>query len=446
MNANKKKFLNEAKKVAFDLQHRKTIKFNISKYHESVEKGLPKYSDLELARERASAIKTDVINNLHKYLLEFEENFSKVGGKLFWADDSSQAITKVKEILKEKDTDLIVKSKSMTTEEINFNSEIEKLGIEVLETDLGEFIVQQAGEPPYHIVTPAMHKSKEDVAELYHEKFNTPENSSPKYLTEYTRNLLREKFTKAKVGITGANFLIADTGAVALTENEGNILMTMSFPETHIVIAGIEKFLPSINDLSLFWQLLSHKGTGQSLSAFNSIITGACKNNETNGPKEMYVILLDNGRSKLFNMPKQKEVLKCIRCGACLNNCPIYHNIGGYTYNSTYSGPIGSVITPFFKGFEKFGHLSFACTLCGKCTEVCPVKINLTDLLLYNRNEAVKTTKKPFLEKNFINIYMNFVLSRKKMDFFGKGLKNFGMSFVAKKLWGKQRRFPKFKP
>ena len=270
----KKHFLKQAEKVAFDLKHRKTIKFNISKYDNAVAKGLSKYSDLELARERASKIKTKVVNNLDKYLQEFEENFSRVGGKLFWAKDNSEAIEIISKILKEKNTDLIVKSKSMTTEEIFFNQEIEKLGIEVLETDLGEFIVQQAGEPPYHIVTPAMHKSKEDVADLYNEKFNTPADSTPEFLAKYTRKLLREKFTKAKVGVTGANFLIADTGAIALTENEGNILMTMAFPETHIAIAGIEKILPSIDDLSLFWQILSHKGTGQSLSAFNSVILG----------------------------------------------------------------------------------------------------------------------------------------------------------------------------
>ena len=440
----KKQFLKQAEKVAFDLQHRKTIKFNISKYDNAVAKGLSKYSDLELAKKRASKIKTEVVNNLDKYLQEFEKNFNRVGGKLFWAKDNSEAIEIISTILKEKNTDLIVKSKSMTTEEIFFNNEIEKLGIEVLETDLGEFIVQQAGEPPYHIVTPAMHKSKEDVADLYQEKFNTPANATPEFLTKYTRKLLREKFTKAKVGVTGANFLIADTGAIALTENEGNILMTMSFPETHIAIAGIEKILPSIDDLSLFWQILSHKGTGQSLSAFNSLITGPCKSDESNGPKEMYLILLDNGRTNLLSAPIQKEALKCIRCGACLNVCPIYHNIGGYTYNTTYSGPIGSVITPFFKGFEKFGHLSFACTLCGKCKEECPVKIDLPKLLLQNRYDTINTTKKPFFEEKAIKTYQKFVLSRKKMDFFNKRIKNLGMSFVSNKLWDKRRKFPKF--
>ena len=331
----------------------------------------------------------------------------------------------------------------MTTEEIELNENLEKNHIESVETDLGEYIVQLAGEKPYHIVTPAMHKSKENVAELFNEKFDLPINSTPEEITYFVRKKLKDKFLNADAGITGANFLIADVGAIALTENEGNGFLSMSLPKIHIVIVGIEKIIPSINDLHLFWPLLAQHGTGQKLTVYNSVVLGPRQEGEVDGPEEMYVILLDNNRTELLAKKEQRRALSCIRCGACLNVCPIYKNIGGYTYDTTYSGPIGAVITPHLKGFEKYKHLSFASTLCGKCTEVCPVRINLHELLLENRNESVKLKLYDTSEKVVMFAWKNLMLHRKLIDFSSAKIKNIFLGKFFQKQWGSRRDLPK---
>ena len=417
----------------------------MNKYEIAFKNGKNRYLNIETAKDRASEIKKKVLNNWDKYLIEFEEKIQKRGVKVFWVKNEKEVINKLINLLKEKKTDLLVKSKSMTTEEIELNKYLEKNNIESVETDLGEFIVQIAGEKPYHIVTPAMHKSKEDIAKLFNEKFNRPIDSSPEEITNYVRDILRKKFISADVGVTGANFLIADIGAVALTENEGNGLMSTSFPKTHIVIAGIEKIIPSINDLDVLWPLLSAHGTGQQMTVYNSIFTGAKKPNEIDGPEEMYVFLLDNGRTELFKQQEQYEALKCIRCGACLNACPVYKNIGGYTYNSIYGGPIGSIITPHFKGLNQYKHLSFACTLCGKCTEVCPVKIDLQKLLVYNRRDAIENNFSTKSEKYSMKGFEFVMKNRKVLDIANAGLKNKMIKLSGNKMWGKWRELPRIK-
>ena len=415
----------------------------MSKYEEAVKANKMTYKNMEIVKEYASGIKEKVINNLDKYLTEFEKNFTSRGGKVIWARDAEEAVSELIKIL-DNNNKLVVKSKSMTTEEINFNEALEKFNIQSIETDLGEFIVQVAGEPPYHIVTPAMHKSKEDIAELYTEKFATPENSSPEFLTEFTRNYLREKFVNADVGVTGANFLIADIGGVAVTENEGNALMSTSFPKKHIVVAGIEKVIPSLKNLGLMWPLLSGHGTGQRITSYNSVFTGPRQNGEIDGPEEMIVILLDNGRSNIICNSEQKSSLKCIRCGACLNYCPVYKNIGGYTYDSVYSGPIGKVINPHLSGLKLNGHLSFASTLCGKCTEICPVKIDLHKLLIYSRKEIIEKTHRSIIEKLAMKFIKFFLMRRKLLNLSFMGTKSFFVGIVARKMWGPRRSSPKF--
>ncbi len=435
-------FLKKSTEKSFDLSHRKTIKFNMSKYDEAFERGKLQFNNLEQAKQIVAESKQKAIGNFKKYLLEFEKNFIKNGGEVIWALNSNQAVDEILKIITQNNGKLVVKSKSMTTEEIELNSALEKHGIEVMETDLGEFIVQVAGEKPYHIVTPAMHKSKEDVSKLFFDKFNTPIESTPQEITEFVRQKLRQKFLTADIGISGGNFLIADVGAIALTENEGNALLSVSMPKIHIAIVGIEKIIPSINDLNYIWPVLATHGTGQNISAYNSIISGPKKATEADGPEKMYVILLDNGRSDLYNT-ELYSALNCIRCGACLNNCPIYKNIGGYTYETTYSGPIGSIISPHYNGFEELKHLSFACTVCGKCTEVCPAKIDLHNLLLINRRNAVNQGFDKLAWKKGMNFYKRTLLSRKKMDRYNGNLKNFAFLFV-KSIWGKQRALPKF--
>ncbi len=445
MSDNSKLFASESKLVAFDLKHRKTIRFNMSKYDAAVEKGTKRYINLDVAKKRASYRKEQILRNWDKYLIQLEENLQKNGVKVFWAQNEEEIIEHMIPILKEKEAKLSVKSKSMTTEEIELNHHLEKAGIESVETDLGEFIVQLANEKPYHIVTPAMHKSKEDIANLFNKHFDTPLHSSPTEMTNYVRGVLREKFVNADIGITGANFLIADTGSIALTENEGNGLMSVSFPKTHIVIAGIEKIIPSIMDLDLFWPLLATHGTGQKLTVYNSIFSSAKKQNEADGPDDMIVFLLDNGRTHLFSQDEQHESLKCIRCGSCLNACPVYRNIGGYTYNTTYSGPIGSIITPHFKGVEKFKHLSFASSLCGKCTEVCPVKIDIHKLLLKNRHDVVEAGYSPKMEKLVMKGF-KFAMKHRKLQNLGNAkLKNVAAKTISSSAWGENREFPELK-
>jgi L-lactate dehydrogenase complex protein LldF len=339
-----------------------------------------------------------------------------------------------------------VKSKSMVTEEIHLNEFLEKNHIESLETDLGEYIVQLLGQKPYHIVTPAMHLSKDDIAKLFNERFGTPLDATPEQLTLKARELLRDKYVSADVGITGANFLIADTGSIAISENEGNARLCTTFPKIHIAIVGIEKIIPSMADLDLFWPMLSTHGTGQNLTVYNSLLSGPRQPNETDGPDEMYVILLDNGRTNLLAQKEQRQGLYCIRCGACLNACPVYKNVGGHTYNTPYSGPIGSVITPHMRGMEDFKHLSYASSLCGNCSEVCPVKIEIHKMLLLNRRDAVKDGEVTRKETWGWSIWKKGALSRKMTDFFSGKTKNRLLNTLFKKTWGHFRQMPQVAP
>jgi L-lactate dehydrogenase complex protein LldF len=439
-------FLEASEKKAFDIDHRKTINYNIGQYDKKVAHGKEQFSNLELARTRAAAIKQKSIDNLEKYLVEFEAAFIKRGGKVIWAQDAEEAVKESLQIMKKANTKTVVKAKSMTTEEVNFNEELEKNGIESIETDLGEYIVQLRKEPPYHIVTPAMHLSKEDVAKTFNELKGTPADWSPEQITNYVRLQLRDQYSKAEVGVSGGNFLIADVGAVAVSENEGNGLMSMAFPKVQIVIVGLEKIIPSITDLDLFWPLLATHGTGQDVTVYNTIYSGPKQAGEVDGPEEMYVILLDNGRTNLLAETEQRRALSCIRCGACLNACPVYQTVGGHTYGTTYSGPIGSVITPYLRGIDEFKHLSFASTLCGKCTDVCPVKIDIHKLLLLNRSDAVQkgfTTK----TENWVWFFWKgAMLKRSKMDKGGSKLKNFMIKQFFKKQWGDRRDLPQVAP
>jgi L-lactate dehydrogenase complex protein LldF len=406
-----------------DIEHRQKINFNIGRYNAVVPQGKKQFSDNNLVKERAKNIKWRALETLDQHLEEFEMHFTKRGGKVVWAQDSQEALDEILNICKEKNCKTMVKSKSMVTEEIHLNHFLADNGIESVETDLGEYIQQLDGEPPYHIVTPAMHKSKEDVAKLFSDKLGTPSKLSPEELTLVAREKLREKYIQAEIGITGANFIISDIGGVAITENEGNGRLSTAWPKTHIVIVGIEKMVSSLTDLALMWPLLSTYGTGQKVTVYNSIICGPKQPGESDGPEEMYIILLDNNRSKILADPVQRESLYCIRCGACLNVCPVYKNIGGHTYGTTYSGPIGSVITPHLRNLEEYKHLSFASSLCGACTEVCPVKINLHNLLLVNRNESVEQGMATFSEKMAWKIWKAASLKRSRMNMGNGGLK-----------------------
>jgi L-lactate dehydrogenase complex protein LldF len=430
---------------AEDMDHRRKINFNIGRYNAVVPQGKQQFSELNLARERAKNIKWRALETLDKQLEEFEAIFTKRGGKVIWAEDAGSALQEILAICRERNCRTIVKSKSMVTEELRLNHFLEEQGIASVETDLGEYIQQLDGEPPYHIVTPAMHKSKEDVAKLFYEKLHTKPGLTPEQLTLVAREKLREKYVQAEIGITGANFIISDTGGIAVTENEGNARLSCAFPKTHIVIVGIEKVIPTLTDLALFWPLLSTYGTGQRVTVYNTIVTGPRQAGEMDGPEEMIVILLDNGRTNILAGEKTRESLYCIRCGACLNACPIYKNIGGHSYGTTYSGPIGSVITPHLKDMEQWKHLSYASSLCGNCTEVCAVKINLHELLLENRYEAVEEGYASWSEKLAWKAWKKASLNRGWMNMGNQKMKNWVVN-RAFKAWTAHRDKLDFSP
>lgn len=432
MKDNAASFIAKSTIKAADLDHRRKINFNIGKYNAVVPIGKQQFTDLGLAREIAKNRKWDAIEHLDTLLEDFEKRISARGAKVIWAEDAQDALAEIKKICKAKNCKILVKSKSMVTEEIHLNDFLEANGIESVETDLGEYIQQLDGEPPYHIVTPAMHKSKEDVARLFADKLGVPGGLSPEELTLVARNKLREKYVQAEIGVTGANFIISDIGAIAITENEGNARLSCSFPKTHIVVVGIEKMLPSIHDLPLFWPLLSTFGTGQRVTVYNTIVTGPRQADESDGPEDMYVILLDNGRTNLLANPITREALYCIRCGACLNACPVYKNIGGHSYETTYSGPIGKVITPHLSGMKEYKHLSYASSLCGNCTEVCPVRINLHELLLENRHEAVANGTSSIAERVAWKAWKTASLNRSMMNMGNGKIKNWVVNKIFK--------------
>ena len=429
-------FLAKSEVKAGDLEHKRKLAFNIGKYNASVVKGKEQFANLDIARRKAKNVKWKVMESLDKYLEQFEKNFTAKGGKLVWAETADEALQAVLQICREKNTTQVVKAKSMVTEEIHLNDFLAENGINSVETDLGEYIQQLDGEAPYHIVTPAMHKSKEDVARVFHDKLGTLPNLTPPEITKIARTNLREKYISAQVGITGGNFLLADVGGVCVSENEGNARLSTSFPATQISIVGIEKLLPSINDLQLFWPLLATYGTGQNVTVYNTIFTGPKQAGETDGPEEMYVILLDNGRTNLLRK-EVRESMYCIRCGSCLNACPVYKNIGGHAYGATYSGPIGSVITPHLEGMAEYKHLSYASSLCGNCTEVCPLKINIHEMLLENRSIATDEGLNGFKENTTWRLWETAMLNRRLLNTASPGIKTKVVNKLFKDTWGK---------
>lgn len=438
------KFLTDSAIKSFDQRHRDIITTNIDKYNMAFERGKGKFYDLANSKKKANLVKWKVMENLDRYLVEFETNFTKRGGKVIWANNAEEARQEIWKIMEMHNANSVIKSKSMATEEIELNHFLAEKGVETIESDLGEYIIQLLDHKPYHFVTPAMHLRLEDISKLFHEKFGTPLDATAEQLTLKARELLRQKYTSADIGISGANFLVADTGSIAITENEGNARLTTTFPDVHIAVVGIEKIIPSMMDLDMFWPLLASHGTGQNLTVYNTILNGPRQETDTDGPREMYVILLDNGRTNLLEQKEQRQGLYCIRCGSCLNVCPIYQNIGGHTYETTYQGPIGSLISPHLSGMKEFKHLSYASSLCGKCTEVCPVGIDIQKMLLLNRRDAVQENLSTPMEKRMWKGFTYAIQRRKLIDLFGGKFKNFFVRNFFKKSWGKNRELPKF--
>ena len=437
------RFLRQARQKIDDLSHHRKIRKAIATYDSKVEEmKQTQFRNWEQARKNAQEIKNYVLNSLPQLLQKFEQNISARGVTVMWAETAAEARQYFLQIAREHRAKKIIKSKSMTTEEISFNEMCEQQGLEVWESDLGELIVQLAGEKPYHIVTPAMHKSTAEISQLFHEKLGSPLTDSAAELTMVARQHLRQAYITADIGVTGANFLLAEEGAVLLTENEGNGRLTMACPPVHVVIAGIEKIVPGLADLALFLPLLATSGTGQQITCYNSIIRGPRQGQEADGPQKMYVILLDNGRSQLYGDRHFREILRCIRCGACLNACPVFRLAGGHTYHTPYQGPLGSVLTPHLRGWADWYHLPYASSLCAACSFVCPVHIELHRLLLENRWQAFRKGYVGLIWKIALKSWAFIFARRSRLDLVARPLRRWGGHFTWLVPAGKRKRIP----
>ena len=398
------RFLRDAAIKSADLAHREIIRKNMESYDAAHRKGRARFHDWEAARRRCQQIKREAVNHLDRYLLQFEEKVTARGGHVFWAEDAEQACNYICDLALSRGVKTAVKSKSMVTEEIELSHALEKLGIKAWETDLGEYIVQLRHEPPYHIVTPAMHLNRTQIGDLFRRELEPNLSNDPVELMAAARRKLRQAFFTAEMGVSGANFIVADVGAIAISTNEGNGRLTTSLPRIHVAVTGIEKVIPRLEDLATLWPVLATSGTGQPITTYSTLIGGPRRPGESDGPEEFHVVLVDNGRSRLLANAEEREVLHCIRCGACLNICPVYRHIGGHTYGTIYGGPIGSVLTPQLRGKE-FAHLSSASSLCGACTSVCPVRIDLHHHLLHNRRDFVSAGNTRFPERMMFRMW-----------------------------------------
>jgi L-lactate dehydrogenase complex protein LldF len=394
----KKQFLTDAAEHVRDTGHRAFVRKALGGYYASRDTQKARYRDWEQARDAASLAKWSAVNRLDELLPRFVAAFEANGGKVHWARNGEEAREIILGLLRDAEARAVIKSKCMTSEEIHLNQALEADGYGVVESDLGEFIQQLRGEPPYHFVFPCMHVRRDEISDLFEKHLHSAPTDSPEELTMIARRHMRRLYVEADVGITGANFLIAETGQISITENEGNARLTAALPRIHIAISGIEKVVERLDDLAVLLPLLATAGAGQPMTCYNTLYAGPRQAGECDGPEEMHLVLLDNARTALLADPEQRDALHCIRCGACLNVCPIFKNVGGFTYGTTYQGPIGSVITPHLRGLADWNHLSGASSLCGACTDACPVRIDIHHHLLHNRRNAARTAPS-WLEK-----------------------------------------------
>jgi len=410
-------FLKDASVSTADGDQRAFIRKALGGYYVNRDLQKARFRSWEKARDAASMAKWSAVNDLGNQLEKFVGNFEKNGGLVHWAQDAAEAREIILKIAADAKAKAIIKSKCMTSEEIHLNDALEKAGYGVVESDLGEFIQQLRGEAPYHFVFPCMHVKREAISELFTKHLGTAPTNSPEELTMIARRHLRQLYVDADIGISGANFLVAETGQISITENEGNARLTTALPKIHIALAGIEKVVKNLDDLAILLPMLATAGAGQPMTCYNTLYSGPRQKGECDGPEQFHLVLLDNGRTRLLADPEQRDALHCIRCGACLNVCPIFKNIGGLAYGTTYQGPIGSVITPHLRGLKQWNHLSGASSLCGACTDACPVRIDLHHHLLHNRRNAVKTN--PTLFDRVFHFGFNFVIQRPKLFAFG---------------------------
>ncbi len=394
--------------------------------------------EAELLRNHARHIRAHTVAHLDKYLDQFADSVEQLGGHVYWAATADEATQYVAKLATERDVKKVVKSKSMVSEELELNRVLEETNIEVVETDLGEFIIQLTGEKPSHIIGPAMHKTRQDVADVFREKLNATDKdlADVPSMTAMARRVLRTDFLQADMGISGVNFAVANTGSICLVTNEGNGRLTTTVPRIHVALMGMERIVPTMEDLAVMLQLLARSATGQKLSVYSNIVTGPRRvtdSPEPDGPEELHVVIVDNGRSKILGS-ELAEILYCIRCGACLNACPVYQQIGGHAYGSVYPGPVGSVVTPGLYGIGPWSELPHASSLCGACREVCPVRINIPRMLLKLRDESARAGKSPAWLKMGLGLY-RMAATRPGLYRMGSKLSSRATRLIAKNGW-----------
>ncbi|MFT9848185.1 LutB/LldF family L-lactate oxidation iron-sulfur protein [Aneurinibacillus sp. REN35] len=391
-------FFGRVDKALWDQQLRKAVPFTQDRLRDGRFQAADELGNIEEWRELAAQIRMHTIENLDSYLEQLAAQVERNGGHIHFAATAEDAVARVLEIAQDKSACSVIKSKSMVTEEIHLNKHLEAQNIRVIESDLGEYIIQLAGETPSHLIAPAIHKTRSQVAELFSDVAGRTLSDETEELCQFAREELRREFLEADIGISGCNFAVAESGSVVLISNEGNARLTTTLPKVHIAIMGMERLVPTWEDLDIVVSMLTRSATGQKISVYMTALSGPRHLGDIDGPEEFHLIVLDNGRSDILGTAYQ-EVLKCIRCGACLNVCPVYRHIGGHAYGGVYSGPIGAVLTPLLQGYEEWSDLPYASSLCGACTEVCPVKIPLHDLLIEHRKDEVEQGHTGWKEK-----------------------------------------------
>jgi L-lactate dehydrogenase complex protein LldF len=395
--------------------------------------------EFEAMRETAKNLKNHILEHLDYYLERYEAAVTAAGGQVHWARDAEEARSIILGICKRVDAKTVTKGKSMVSEEIGLNEALIEQGMEVVETDLGEYIIQLAHEPPSHIIVPAVHKTKEQVSDLFEAAHGGPRKTTVPELVDEARRVLRGKYFKADVGITGGNFLVAETGSSIIVTNEGNGDLTQTLAKVHIVTSGIERVVPTLDDATVFLRLLARSATGQETETYTTLSTGPRRPDDLDGPEEYHVVLVDNGRSKML-AGRFRDMLRCIRCGACMNHCPVYGAVGGHAYGWVYPGPMGAVLTPLIKGLDAAYHLPNACTLNGRCASVCPVKIPLPDLLRELRHQQFKQDITPVMQRRALAVW-RFVATRPGLYHFGEQIAARVLKFLGGAK-GRIRRLP----
>ena len=431
----------EGCEIAFDEEHWQKMNYSTGCYEQNFAKGKVNYRNLDLEKQRAYTLRNKSMLNLEKLLVDFETHFTENGGKVLWARNADDALTMVFDLIRKEKANAILRSNSTVLDEIELNGFLERKNIRVVETEIGRFVLHTDRQKSYHPLSPSIHLSKEENNAILNKNFKLKSDSTIKQMVNFVRHEVAVESKDVPICITGANFLLSDSGGVVLTENEGNILKSTSMTRIHIVVASIDKVISNIDDLSVLLPLLSLHSTGQSMASCNSITFGPAK--QSNSPSQIYVILLDNNRSELLSHEKQRKVMSCIHCGACVSVCPIYKNIGGYSYGTKHIGPLGTIMTPLMEGLEEYNYLNSACSLCGKCVEICPVKIPLQDLIIENRHLAIIKKINNYKFESMLKAMIWHCKSRKKMDS-PLFLKKIELKRFLGSIWGESRKMPEF--